>query len=254
MQISPTIAELAKALCKAHRDIKHAARTQENPFFRSKYADLADVKDACRAALTDNGLSFLHTVDSTDGETVTVACMLIHESGEWISCSLTVKPGKARARPQNNQQQQRERSDGDSGDAGTVTLQAIGSAITYARRFTLAAMAGVATEDDDGNGASLPQGPPARQRDVPPGRTKAAEPGNVDRKALGEQVRTWSGVQPEDVPSVMNLLKRRLKIEGKLEEKDYARVSKFVSDMGMKGKSLEDVQADVDAEDQLRGN
>ncbi len=224
MQSSPTITELAKALSKAQGHIQHAARANENPFFKSKYADLASVTDACRKALVEHGLAVLHGVDSDDGAVVRVTCRLVHESGEWVESALALRPAKA-------------------------DPQSIGSAITYARRYTLAAMVGVATEDDDGNAAGAPSGPPARQRDVPQGHAKSADPGSVDRKALTEQVRAWSGVQPEDVPGVMNLLKRRLKIEGKLEEKDYARVSKFVADMGSKGKSLEDVQADTNAED-----
>jgi hypothetical protein len=138
---SESIAKLAEALSKAQGSIKGAAKDTENPFFKSRYADLASVWDACREALTANGLSVIQTTD--DGvEGVTVITTLAHSSGEWMRGRLTMKPVKN-------------------------DPQGIGSTITYARRYALAAMVGVAPEDDDGNSAS------GRQ---PNGTTVAASP------------------------------------------------------------------------------
>lgn len=129
MQQSETINELAAALAKAQGHIKGAAKDTNNPFFKSKYADLASVWEACRSALSDNGLSVVQTTAGDNAETVTVETQLNHSSGQWIRGSLTMKPTKA-------------------------DPQGMGSTITYARRYALAAMVGVAPEDDDGNAGS----------------------------------------------------------------------------------------------------
>lgn len=127
--MSPSIAKLIEALAKAQGEIVSAKKDTSNPFFKSKYADLASVWDAIRAPLSTNGLAVVQTTSSTE-TSVTVNTMLAHASGEWIRGSLTMKPTKA-------------------------DPQGIGSAITYARRYALASMCGVAPEDDDGNAASL---------------------------------------------------------------------------------------------------
>lgn len=124
---SETIGKLAEALAKAQGAIKGATKDTKNDFFRSKYADLSSVWDACRSQLAANGLSVIQTMDDSQG--VTVVTTLAHSSGEWIRGRLTMKPVKD-------------------------DPQGVGSAITYARRYALAAMVGVAPEDDDGNAAS----------------------------------------------------------------------------------------------------
>jgi hypothetical protein len=121
------IDQLATALAKAQRAIKHAEKSQTNPHFGKKYATLADVIDACREPLADNDLSYVQKVSSAQG-VVIVETVLMHKSGQSIAATLTM--------PARN-------------DA-----QGIGSALTYARRYGLSAMVGVAPdEDDDGNGA-----------------------------------------------------------------------------------------------------
>jgi hypothetical protein len=119
--------ELAPALAKAQSVIKGAVKDAANPFFKSRYADLASVWDACREALTVNGLSVVQTC-AGDAEVCQVTTMLLHSSGQWIRDTLTMKP-------KDN------------------TPQGVGSTITYARRYALAAIAGVAPEDDDGEAA-----------------------------------------------------------------------------------------------------
>lgn len=124
---SESIKELATALSKAQAEIKGASKDTQNMYFKSRYADLASVWDACRDALTKNGLA-VSQFPSADGPKVTVETILMHESGEWISRDLTIT-------------------------AKEDSPQAIGSAVTYARRYALAAVAGVAPEDDDGEAA-----------------------------------------------------------------------------------------------------
>jgi hypothetical protein len=120
--------QLAAALVKAQKSMGKALKDSSNPFFKSKYADLTSVWDACRDALTDNGLSVVQVTDQTDGSVVSLRTMLLHDSGEKIEGVLVMKP----------------KDDSPQG---------IGSAITYARRYALAAMVGVCPEDDDAEAA-----------------------------------------------------------------------------------------------------
>jgi len=124
---SEQINELAAALSKAQASITGALKDSANPFFKSKYADLASCWDACRKQLTDNGLSVMQTTDIV-ADTVVVRTTLAHSSGQWISGILPVKA----------------KDDGP---------QAQGSGITYARRYALAAMVGLAQIDDDAEAA-----------------------------------------------------------------------------------------------------
>lgn len=125
---SESIGKLAEALAKAQGEIKNAVKDAANPFFKSKYADLASIRDACAGPLAANGLAVIQTPRATEAG-VEVETLLAHSSGEWIADTLALPVAKADA-------------------------QGIGSAITYARRYTLAAFAGVAAEDDDGNAAA----------------------------------------------------------------------------------------------------
>ena len=128
MQSSDAISELATALAKAQGEITGALKDSANPFFKSKYADLASCWDACRAALSKNGLSVVQAPGTEDTATY-LTTTLLHSSGQWMRSRLVVQP----------------KDD---------TPQGMGSALTYARRYALTAMVGVAQIDDDGNAAS----------------------------------------------------------------------------------------------------
>lgn len=141
MQTSPEINELAAALAKAQGDISAAHKEQANPFYHSRYADLASVWDACRVPLAKNGLAVSQIVGDDDGR-ITVHTLLMHGSGQWISGRISMAPVREKK---------------GEGYATASDPQAMGSAITYARRYALAAMVGVAPEDDDGNRASRPE-------------------------------------------------------------------------------------------------
>ena len=130
MNKSESIAGLAAALAKAQGQMKGAIKDSANPFFKSKYADLASVVEAIRAAFSANGLSYIQTVEPSDKDEVRVETTLLHASGEWISCGVLSLP------------------------VSKVDAQGYGSALTYARRYSLSAAVGVAPEDDDGNAAS----------------------------------------------------------------------------------------------------
>ena len=125
---SVEIAELSAALCKAQGAMTGAVKDSTNPFFKSKYADLSAVWDDVREPFADNGISVVQMPCGGVGS-VTVITQLTHDSGQWMRSRLTMVPVKH-------------------------DPQGIGSCITYARRYALAAMAGVYQIDDDGNTAS----------------------------------------------------------------------------------------------------
>lgn len=126
--MSNSIAQLAAALAKAQGQLEGAKKDSTNPHFKSRYADLASVVDAIKAAFPPNGLSYAQTIVTTE-HGVGVETILMHESGEWIG-------GDAFSIPVNK-----------------ADAQGFGSALTYARRYSLSAIAGVKADDDDGNAA-----------------------------------------------------------------------------------------------------
>jgi threonine dehydrogenase-like Zn-dependent dehydrogenase len=128
MKTSESIKEIAGALVKAQTEIKAAIKDATNPFFKNKYADLASVIEAVRIPLNKAGISFLQPA-SADEHGVIVETVLLHSSGEWISESLHMPVNKQDA-------------------------QAVGSAITYGRRYGLQSLCGVPSEDDDGERAT----------------------------------------------------------------------------------------------------
>lgn len=133
MNSSESIAAIAAALAAAQSEMGKAIKESTNPHFRGKYADLGNVMDACLPALNKNGIALIQPVGQDENGTY-VDTILIHKSGEWLSCRVQLIIGKN-------------------------DMQGFGSAQTYARRYGLMAMTGIAPEDDDGNAAvaSRPQ-------------------------------------------------------------------------------------------------
>lgn len=129
---SAEIHELATALAKAQGQMTFAAKTEANTFFKSKYADLAACWEAVRKPLSDNGLAVLQ-FPSAGYEYIDVETMLVHSSGQWVSQTLRLPVSR----------------DKD----GHINAQGTGSAITYARRYGLSAVVGIAPDDDDGEAA-----------------------------------------------------------------------------------------------------
>jgi hypothetical protein len=129
MNKSETIGKLAAALVKAQIQMRPAIKDSNNPFFKSKYADLKEVIDTVKIPLNSFGITFLQIVEVDEQGRQVVETTLLHESGEFISGKTLVVTAK-----QNDP-------------------QALGSAITYAKRYGLQAMCGIPTEDDDGEAA-----------------------------------------------------------------------------------------------------
>lgn len=126
---SENINELALALSKAQGSMGFAKTDKIHPHYKSKYADLASVWDACRAPLSENALAVVQGTTPAEGGTWMLVTTLAHSSGQWMRSYMPIITQKS-----------------DS--------QSFGSAVTYTKRYSLAAMVGVSTgEDDDGEAA-----------------------------------------------------------------------------------------------------
>lgn len=138
---SPTLGSLAAALAAAQGEMEGAKKDSANPFFKSKYADLASVWDAIRGPLSKNGLAVLQFPRSPTHGVIEVETMMCHSSGEWVAETLTMPASQWVKDAQTKEAWEK------------FDVQTIGSAITYARRYGLQSVCGVAPEDDDGNAA-----------------------------------------------------------------------------------------------------
>lgn len=127
MNKSDSIKNLSEALHKAQGAIKAAIKSSDNPFFRSKYADLVAVWDAARGPLQANGLAIAQIATHLPSGAAAVETILMHTSGEWISGVYPLNPAKA-------------------------DPQGHGAALSYAKRYALAAMLGIVTEAEDDDG------------------------------------------------------------------------------------------------------
>jgi hypothetical protein len=129
---------IATALLKAQKEMGTAKKDAKNPFFKSSYADLNSIREACMPHLNDNGIVVLQPTAFIDGKNF-IKTILLHESGESIEALTEIIYSK-----QNDAQSQ-------------------GSGITYARRYGLQSLVNVGAEDDDGNKASNNTAPPPPQ-------------------------------------------------------------------------------------------
>lgn len=136
MRKSDSISELSKALAKFQAEVKQPLKDKNNPFFKSKYVPLENVVEAITQEAPNHGLSFVQWALNDEQGRVGVATMLMHESGEWIEFdSVHMKADKE-------------------------TAQGAGALITYLKRYSLSAVFGITSDqDDDGNSASGNQAP-----------------------------------------------------------------------------------------------
>ncbi|CAB3654354.1 hypothetical protein LMG26685_02920 [Achromobacter mucicolens] len=129
MKHSESVKAIAPALLAAQKATEFAKKDATNPHFKNKYADLPAVIEAVKPALNAAGIVYIQTASPSDDNRLHLTTMLMHESGEWISDTLVMPLPKQ-------------------------DPQGYGSAMTYARRYALAAITGVYQDDDDGNAAS----------------------------------------------------------------------------------------------------
>jgi len=138
MNSSDSLSKLAPALLAAQKAITYAALSKANPAFKGrKYADLPTVIDAIKPALNDAGITFIQMPAPSDEHSLALTTRLLHESGEWIESTATCPLQK-------------------------YDPQGYGSAITYLRRYGLAAATGLYQDDDDGNASSDPKEPDSK--------------------------------------------------------------------------------------------
>jgi len=171
MNKSDDISVLAAALSKVQAEIKGAIMDSENPFFKSKYADLTSVWDACKKPLTDNGFAIIQTgINSLEHpDRVMIETTLAHSSGQWVSGIMSAKPTKD-------------------------DPQAIGSCVTYLRRYSLSALVGICPEDDDGNAATHRENgkEPQKKTTEPAKQPETAKPVDGDKQlAMQKDIGSW---------------------------------------------------------------
>lgn len=129
MKMSEQVNEIFKAFSEAQAEMSAAKKGAQNPFFRSTYADLESVVNAIKEPFLNHGLSFFQSTQMENG-LVGVSTLITHSSGQWLESDMLWLP---------------------------ITKndpQAVGSAVTYGRRYSLQAMVGLPASDDDGNAAS----------------------------------------------------------------------------------------------------
>ncbi|PGS69052.1 ERF family protein [Bacillus cereus] len=132
MRMSDSIKEIAAAFAKFQAEVNNPKNTAKNPQFGSKYAPLDVVINEIKSKLASQGLSFLQSTGS-EGENVVIKTLITHESGEWIESEPLILPAYQVGK----------------GGSKNYTAQGCGSAITYGRRYSLTAMLGISSEDDD---------------------------------------------------------------------------------------------------------
>jgi hypothetical protein len=149
MEQSENIGKLAGALNKVQANELFALTDKKNPFFKSKYADLSSVWSVARQPLVENGLSVVQTFDvdqshneTPSGDAPIIVTTLLHDSGQWIRGRLKVPITKS-------------------------DPQAVGSSITYGRRYALSAILGICPEDDDAEKAMKTSRDGRPQQDKP---------------------------------------------------------------------------------------
>ena len=186
IDMSHATPEMLAALAAAQGVIENATKGSVNPHFKSRYADLAEVLNTIRSAFPANGLSIVQST-GYDGSLVAVDTAICHASGGYIVATAACVPAKADA-------------------------QGIGAATTYLRRYSAAAMCGIAQEDDDGQSAShnrpLPQRtqptavPPVRQGPSIEDVRSAAKAaiGRVGRQAVLETMSSLGWEKSDEIP------------------------------------------------------
>lgn len=154
MKTSEKINELVKALCAAQSQMKAAKKSEDNSFFKSKYADLANVIENDRIILTTNGLSIVQGAElGPDGMTVFVTTRLMHTSEQWIEDTLGARPKD-------------------------TLPQSVGATVTYLRRYGYMAMVGATAEGEDDDGESTA----SHEKPINPNYVKVRTEGTLPNK------------------------------------------------------------------------
>lgn len=197
--------KIASAFVKAQKAFSPALKTSINPHFKSRYVGLDGCVEAVIDALNDNGIALMqHTSECENG--VIVETIFLHESGETLNCGKLHVP------------------------ASKMDAQGYGSALTYARRYSLMAACGIAPEDDDGNAASKAK--PAPAQSVPKDHWDSlTEPDKRRLQGVADTVR--ASMEAGDMETVMVALSEVSEVEEKtalwsrLDSKERSAIKKY---------------------------
>lgn len=176
MKTSESINELAAALAKAQAEIKNAAFNKVNPHFKNKYADLSAVRDAVTAPLAKHGISIAQGMEPSNGHLI-VATRLMHSSGQWLESGYPIIND-------------------------TSKPQVMGSALTYARRYSLSAICNIASEEDDDAEAASKTNGNGSVSDFPKG--------NAEVKYYKSEAKTPGAVKAQDNNAFYKQLEREI--------------------------------------------
>ena len=191
MKTSDSIKDISAALAKAQAIMAGARKDATNPHYKSRYADLAAVWEACRKALTDNEIAVVQMTNTSEKDEIIVETRLVHSSGEWMEGRLALPVSKADA-------------------------QGFGSALTYARRYGLSAAVGIAPEDDDGNLAAAAK--PIKQA-YANGEAHTARAVAVDAfEAMSEESKTWLR---EQAIEIIDIAEKNGNLHAHIEAQNY---------------------------------
>ena len=187
MNQSENISDLAAALAKAQAEVRNPHFDSKNPHFNNRYASLAAHVDAVRCAFPPHGLSILQWIETPDTGRVTVTTRILHSTGQWIEAAASSPSGNK--------------------------VQELGSAVTYLRRYCLAAICGIVGEDDDDGerdaAAAKPPTATAYKPKQSPTQAQAAaptEPKTVEAKsAKGLAARLAARTTSEDASGLPRL-------------------------------------------------
>ena len=168
--------QISMAFVKAQKEFGPALKTHTNPAFKSKYADLSACVEAVVDALNNNGIGLMQRTIQVDSG-VCVETVFLHESGETLSSGPLHVP------------------------ASKQDPQGYGSALTYARRYSLMAACGIAPEDDDGNAGSK-AGAADRNRPAPAPAAPPAAPTGLAPSQVADWLAAINGAGEDEISSV----------------------------------------------------
>jgi len=228
MNKSEAINELAMALAKAQAKFPTAKKDKNNPYYASKYADIASLIDVIQDDLAANGLSIVQLPTSyIEPKEVSVETILLHSSGQWISSSIAVPAIGVAGKDKNDGREPRIKYD----------AQTIGSAITYARRYGLQSILNLAAADDDGNLLSMEHERKTKAEEtvenVITGVVDRVGPGNscvwLRVKGHGAGIMLPDDVTPPAVPDLGKEIVVKVTEHKNARNQKYYRIVQFVS-------------------------
>jgi len=195
MKMSTEVNELFKAFSAFQGQVENATKNAMNPGVKNKYADLAECINTAKPMLAANGLGVTQMIGSADDGKQTLTTMMTHSSGQWMSDTFVMVEAVL------------------MGGAGKNPVQALGSAITYQRRYSFAAMIGIAQEDDDGNSNTKARQPAQPVKQVDPAINEAINTNNASwvkaQYNPGVIKDNWASLTPVQIDQIHILLNQQ---------------------------------------------